>query len=278
MGEEDEAIGQRYEALIMDTSRALEAVRVAISDATPTVSVELDSPESLVVAGIWTRCSDAFKAVCLLCEDLYSEEAMMVGRGILSDSILLEYFRREPGTVRERTVGWFRQALLYEKGLWQEGLSVGAVGAQGKLREIDLELQELKQATAEKAVSKIPDEKTMAREIGREKDYWVYKLCSNFVHTTRQGIVRMVTPSSSSPDGWVFDNETPDPVNLVFVGETFSRAVLNAAISAFQLLGWRVERLEDSLERLEADFRPLHAEARNIELEIFGRRENRWLL
>jgi hypothetical protein len=150
------------------------------------VGGELDAaPHELAIATLFDRCRSTFGAVRLLLTHDFAHEAVMLGRSLFTESLMLAELAAANETRRaELVVGWWMASLADLEGIVREGEARGD-DAPDELAGIAERRTKIERYAADRGVGTRhwkPDEKALAAAHGRAAEYIDFRLTHHFVH------------------------------------------------------------------------------------------------
>jgi len=197
-------------------------------------------PELVVVLAEWAL--SLYKGVLLLLRRRLPDPAQLLARTLLEDAIRLAYFRLQPEKLEELAVRWTVEALTEERSLQLAAEHEFPVAGKfvGDPTE---ELEALRAKAKEKSWStqKLPEVKDMAKAIERPELYWVFKLYSTKVHTSRLALGSVMRTDEKGLT-WL---GTPGSLqDSIRVGRDSTEALIISFFSMADLLGWEPQKEE----------------------------------
>lgn len=259
-----EGVLLRHEAFVRDVNDVLTKVKKVANDCAPDKLTF--SWEQGYVFGFFMRMSSVFDAVGDLLTNDHGEEARAVTRSLLEESILVQYLAARAADTKEIVLRWLLHSLREEESLWTEAMAQSVAGADKPLDDVRQALAELREYLKKEnlAEKNPPGLRDMANAIERPYLYYLFKLASGVVHSSRQGffrILRRVSDSNFSVNPWY-----PDPGNVVFIAGVATEEYLRGFNAANQLLGWECrEAIKQVTIEATAAFSALRTEAAEIE-------------
>jgi len=206
---------------------------------TPSTQEGMSDPEVLV-AVLHAGCLSLYQGIYRLMPDWLTEEAWILCRTLMVDSITLLYFMGYADKLEEMFLKFQVSSYRHEIALEREALTLGLEGAGDKvaLREAELPaLESHGKALGWTTLKGLPGFKDMLVEAEKAERYWSYRRASQAVHTSRLAMAGRV----SWGDGRYDLGTKKDPLNLAAVTLLATDSVLIAHQSAALVLGWSSE-------------------------------------
>jgi hypothetical protein len=197
-------------------------------------------PELVVVLAEWAL--SLYKGVLLLLRRRLPDPAQLLARTLLEDAIRLAYFRLQPEKLEELAVRWTVEALTEERSL--QISAEHEFPAAGKfVADPSVELEALRaRAKAEGwSTQKLPEVKDMAKAIDRLELYWVFKLYSTKVHTSRLALGSVM---HTDEEGMTWLGTPGSLQDAIRVGRASTDALIISFFSMADLLGWEPQKEE----------------------------------
>jgi Family of unknown function (DUF5677) len=208
----------------------------------------------LEVIGLFDRCRSMFGAIRLLLAHDFVHEAVLLGRPLFTDSLILAELAAADSKGRaELVVRWSLASLADFEGIYRE--------ARARGDEVDVELDQLAEqrkqleAHARRQALKTrrwtPDEKQLAEQHGRADEYGAYRLTSHFVHGSTIAVSQrytkavdetvMVGGPAAQLEDWALD-----------AGLFGAYSLLHASRAACTIFGWpEPSALDELLQRID---------------------------
>jgi hypothetical protein len=200
-----------------------------------------DTPEhDLSVLGLYDRCRSMFGAIRLLLAYNFVHEAVLLGRPLFTDSLILAELAAVDHKRRaELVVRWMLGSLADFEGIYHD--------AQARGDDVDAELAKLAEQRTQlesdarrrdlKTRRWKPAEKELADRHGRADEYGAYMLTQHFVHGSTMAVSQRYTKSDDDIV-WVggpaaqLEDWAPD------AGLFGAYSLLHASRAACSIFGW----------------------------------------
>lgn len=212
---------------------------------------------SLDVLALFDRCRSLLGAIRLLLAHGFVHEAVMLGRPLFTDSLMLaEYASADERRRVELVIGWSIASLGAVEGLFRDAGSRGedVAEALSKLAERRAELEEYARRHGAGSRSWQPDDhaKQLALKQGRGDEYTALLVANQFVHGATAAVSErysQVTENTVEVGGPAVELETWARDAGLFA----ANSALHAARAACAIFGWEEPpELEALLRRIKA--------------------------
>ena len=208
----------------------------------------------LEALALFDRCRSTFGAIRLLLEHDFAQEAVILGRPLFTESLMLAEFAAANETRRiELVIGWSLEGLGNLEGIVKEAAARGD-DASEELQDIARQRDELKGYARRHGASTLhwkPDEKRLADAHGRGQEYIDFRLTHHFVHGSTMAVSHRYSKT---------DDETVAVGGPAAEVETWSApaglfaafSMLHASRAACRIFGWsEPPKLQALLQRLD---------------------------
>lgn len=220
-------------------------VLAVVDEISPKTEMELDVLYAPVISLFW-RCVRLQKAVLILLEAKFPDEAFALARSLFDDALLLEQLNQAKEHRAAMTYGWIRKSISEKEGLFREALrSRLSDDISAELETIVKEREQLELFAKARGVVK-PRPFLVGRDaafgFGRKEDYWSYCLAHELVH----GSDAALALGRQKDDRGVFQYalHSDKPWIVATVAGFSARSLLQAATATASMLGWNcMERL-----------------------------------
>jgi Family of unknown function (DUF5677) len=197
-------------------------------------------PQLVVLLAEWALT--LYKGVQLLIARRLPDPTQLLARTLLEDAIRLAYFRLHPEKLEEFAVRWTLEALHEEQAL--ELAARYEFSDAGRF--VDDPSAEIAQLKAEAkrsgwSTSTLPEMKDMAKAVERPELYWIFRLYSMRVHTSRLALTSVL---GEHDDGTTWLGVPGSLQEAIRVGRASTDALVIAFFSMADLLGWQ-KQLEE---------------------------------
>ncbi|MGB0098218.1 MAG: hypothetical protein WBP81_37475 [Solirubrobacteraceae bacterium] len=204
------------------------------------VGRELEAePYQVAIVSLFDRCRSMFGAVRVLLDHDFAQEAVVLGRPLFTESLMLTELADldEPRRVA-LVVGWWLAGLTSLEGIVREGIALGDDGDE--LAAIAARRDELQRYVADRGVKSrpFPQEKDLARTHGRAREYLDFRLTHHFVHGTAMAAEERLTKRADGTyvvGGPGADVETWAPPAGLFA----ATSLLLATRAVCRIFGWQ---------------------------------------
>jgi hypothetical protein len=204
----------------------------------------------MVVASMYWRARRLYEAVLILLKAHLPEEAAIIARSLFEAAMRLMQLAADAHDREALIIGWAGGSIDQREGLFRTAKSLG----------LDEHIDELLNHFAEerKALQKYADGRrwksfdsvaVSARRYCRPDDFWTYELAHESVHGSDAA-----TLFSTRADGNArrLHGKVNDPSLLGAFAHFAARAVADAAISTYRILGWTpVPNFEEPVQAME---------------------------
>jgi hypothetical protein len=207
----------------------------------------------LAVMALFDRCRSMFGAIQLLLSRDFVHEAVLLGRPLFTDSlILVELAALDAKGRAELVLGWSLASLADFEGIYRDAQTRGddvdaeldKLAEQRKQLESDARRQSLKRR-------RMPDEKQLAQRHGRADEYGAYRLTSHFVHGSTMAVSQRYTKADDETvmvggpaallEDWALD-----------AGLFGAYSLLHASRAVCHIFGWpEPPELDELLQRID---------------------------
>jgi hypothetical protein len=143
------------------------------------------APHEVAIVSLFDRGRSTFGAVRVLLEHDFAHEAVVLGRSLFTESLMLAELARvdEPRRV-DLVMSWWLDGLASLEGIVGEGISHDDDG-DNHLAAIATRRAELQSYRADRGsgrARRFPEEKDLAHTHGRAREYLDFRLTHHFVH------------------------------------------------------------------------------------------------
>lgn len=221
--------------------------------------------EEMEIPSIWgdlalltySRARSVLEGVTLLVDAHLPEEALMLVRSLLSDSLMLAELAARPEDPVALGFGWLWETNNRYDDLGRAAVAVGLARADewapGIARR-GAAIEDGMKARGVKRRKRFDDEHRLATKHGRAREYWDYKFMSEVIHRLDVAqAFRQQRPSSGTVHVFL-RNDDPDWLAAALVGAMTS--ALHAHKATASMFGWtetnvdEIDGLIDTLEHL----------------------------
>jgi hypothetical protein len=214
------------------------------------------------VLGLFDRCRSTFGAVRLLLEHGFAHEAVMLGRPLFTESLMLAELADANETRRvELVVGWWMRGLADVEGIVREGQARGddATDDLAAIATRRAELEEYARRRDARTRQWRVDEKKLAETHGRAAEYLDFDLTHHFVHGTPMAVeqrMSKIAQDTLAVGGPAADFDTWGSPSGLFA----AKSLLHACRAACGIFAWdEPAALEPLMQRLDSKSEELNA-------------------
>jgi hypothetical protein len=148
---------------------------------------DVDQVDFIILSMFW-RARGLFEGSRVLLENNLSEEGLILGRALFTESLRLMELERAGDKRGELVLGWLLASIQRDRGLVEEARRAG-LGTDENEEEIEEVLENRESAiTRHKSrkgierTRRFPGDKDLAQRHGRSVDHWTYLLAHQMVH------------------------------------------------------------------------------------------------
>jgi hypothetical protein len=219
--------------------------------------------EQIEIPSVWgdlavltySRTRSLLEGVVRLVDDHLPEEALMLVRSLLSDSLMLAELAARPNDRLALGFGWLWESNNRLGSLGRSAAEVGLPRASewplaiARRRDVIQAAMKARGVTRRKSFA---SDKELAKRSGRAREYWDYKLFSEVIH--RPDLAQAFRQQRKAPGEFEvhLHNNDPDLLAAALVGAMTS--ALHAHKACAEMFGWTEttqEEVDDLLDRLE---------------------------
>jgi hypothetical protein len=209
------------------------------------------------VLAMFCRAVSLQKAILLLMEKSFIEEAMFLGRSLFEDALRLHQLSAEPTDRGALILGWIESSINEKEGLWRVARSLGLHGDHdANLARVAEERSQLRIFAANNKVQRSKaflSPKDAALKYGRREDFWSYELAHEMVHGSDAAHAYRRRKNDDGVYLYFANTDAPGPMSGT---AAFSaRSLVQATRAVAAIMGWggadEIAAAEDTVEKFE---------------------------
>jgi hypothetical protein len=237
-----------------DLAAAVRKVGADIGDTEPVKRPR----HSLEVLGLFDRCRSLFAATHLLLTHRFVHEAVMLGRPLFTDSLMLTEYASANETQRvELVMGWSIASLAAVEGIFLDARRSRGKDVAAALTGLAERRREYEEYARRQGVERLrawqPDDhaKRLASKHGREDEYGALLVTQQFVHGSTSAVstrVSKIAEDTVEVGGSAVDLESWGRAAALFG----ANSMLHAARAGCGIFGWQEPpKVEELFQRVK---------------------------
>lgn len=190
-----------------------------------------------LVAALHFGCVGLYKSMFLLLNDYLSEEARILSRTLMYDTITLVYFQGKRRDLEALAMRFVYSSIREEIGMWRSGIALGWSDYEQQLSVTERHRDELRAIARSEGVAlqPLPSAEQMLKDMGQGSAHILIERAHRSVHTSRFSLAARV---DESEEGHVRFRVTGVPDEIVRVGALAIEMHMAEASATAHILNW----------------------------------------
>jgi hypothetical protein len=208
------------------------------------------SARDVVVVSMYWRSRRLYEAVLILLKVHLPEEAGIIARSLFETAMRLMQIAADSDDREALIIGWVGDSINQREGLFRTAKSLGLGGDIDKLlNQFSEERKRLQAYAAGKPWKRFHSVGQAARRFSRADDFWTYEWAHESVHGSDTASLFSTRAEGNTRR---MHAKVDDPETLGAFAHFAARAMADAAIATYTILGWRpVPDFEEPVHAME---------------------------